>query len=169
MILRNLCIQNSFYVSRKIDLTTDILFSKFPSQCRPELRIVAKITGASIGNGGCCAAISPPREAPRRDSSARICDKSATNCSYGERRGSLFAFMSFVRVPIAAISRFASPNFAPGIVLSLREISLLAGGDPLPAFDEHVKSVHLPARCLTVVFFIRCRSHVDLAFRARRR
>lgn len=46
-------------------------------------------------------------------------DKSAAIRGYGERRGPLFAFVSFdVRVPIAVISRFASPNFAPGIASS---------------------------------------------------
>lgn len=46
-------------------------------------------------------------------------DKSAAIRGYGERRGPLFAFVSFdVRVPIAVISRFASSNFAPGIASS---------------------------------------------------
>lgn len=92
-------------------------------------------------------------------------DKSAVIRSYGERRGPLFALVSFdIRVPITAISRFASPNFALGTVFSPYEISFLAEGDPSPAFDGPVESDHLPARrVVSPAFSIRCRSRADLA------
>lgn len=71
----------------------------FPNFLRNTDRSYASLRGSPVHRlEGCCAAISPPREAPRRDSGR---DKSAAIRSYRrERRGPLFALVSLdVRVP----------------------------------------------------------------------
>lgn len=141
-------------------------FSKFPSQRRPELRTVAKITDASTGNGGCCAAISPAREAPRRDSSEINLRRSVITereDHYSLSCRSTYACRS--RQFHASRHRTSPPGSLPRPA-----ISLLAG-DPLPAFDEPSRAV-ICRDVVSPAFSIRCRrSRVDLAapFGARRR
>lgn len=78
------------------------------------LRVVAERSsvctvawGSVCASGGCCAAISSPRKALRRDSGR---DNSPQQ-SFAAAKKTHYNRMSFdVRVPIAAISRFASPK-----------------------------------------------------------